>query len=319
MLRVSEEGLDDALARISPEFINSPQFECLSLNRALACSVVLKIETMNPIRCFKGRGIETTLSRYSEQGDLRTLICASAGNLGLALAYCGARRVLKVIVYASQNASQVKINRMREMGAEVRLVAGDFELALSEARRFANERKLFLIEDSHELGTCEGAGTIGLELVKYPQQIDSLLVALGGGALASGLGCAFKARSSSTQVIGVQAIGAAAMAESWRRRKVVETESTDTIADGVAVRKPIQAVLDDLLVLMDDALTVSEESIKMGMRLLYEHVGLVVEPSAALGIAAVLENRERFASQRVATVICGANVDLLQFNKLLRT
>lgn len=315
MVRLNEDGLKDASTRIAPEFTNSPQFECLSLNREIGCSLVLKVETMNPIRCFKGRGVETALSRYGEQGGIREVICASAGNLGQALAYCGTRRGLRSVVYAARNASEVKVRSMTALGADVRLVGGDFDLARIEARKAASDSGAMLIEDSEEIATCEGAGTIGLELIKYPQQIDMVVVALGGGALASGLGCAFKAFSPNTKVLAVQPIGASAMAMSWKCRKVIETESTDTIADGVAVRKPIQAVLDDLLVLVDDVVTVSEESIKTGMRLLYEHVGIVVEPSAALGIAAILENRERFESQRVTTVLCGGNVDLKSFHR----
>jgi threonine dehydratase len=98
------------------------------------------------------------------------------------------------------------------------------------------------------------------------------------------------------------------MALAWRQRQVIETDRIDTIADGVAGRCPIPEVLDDLLVVLDDTMLVGEDSIKHGMRLLYEHAGLVVEPSAALGIAAVLEEPERFAGRRVTTILCGSNV-----------
>ena len=98
------------------------------------------------------------------------------------------------------------------------------------------------------------------------------------------------------------------MALSWRKRCVVTTESIETIADGVAGRFPIPEVLEDLLQLIDDVVLVDDASIKLGMRRLYEAAGLVVEPSAALGVAAVLEDPERFAGRRVATIICGSNV-----------
>jgi len=98
------------------------------------------------------------------------------------------------------------------------------------------------------------------------------------------------------------------MALSWRQGTVVETDRIDTIADGVAGRCPIPEVLDDLLVLLDDVVLVREDSIKAGMRALYEHAGLVVEPSAALGIAAILESPERFAGRRTTTILCGSNV-----------
>ncbi|WP_285588093.1 pyridoxal-phosphate dependent enzyme [Actinomycetospora sp. NBRC 106378] len=105
------------------------------------------------------------------------------------------------------------------------------------------------------------------------------------------------------------ALGAPAMTWSWQQGRVVTTASTDTIADGVAGRLPLAEVLEDLLVVADDAVLVREESIVAGVRLLHERAGLVVEPSAALGVAAILEDPERFTGRRVVTVVCGGNVD----------
>ena len=110
-------------------------------------------------------------------------------------------------------------------------------------------------------------------------------------------------------MICVQPLGAPAMTYSWRQRRVVTTDTTATIADGVAGRRPIRAVLDDLLLVADDAVLVREASIIAGMRMLLDRAGLVTEPSAALGIAAVLEDRDRFAGRHVATIVCGSNVD----------
>ena len=128
--------------------------------------------------------------------------------------------------------------------------------------------------------------------------------------MATGVGYVVKSLAPGAEVICVQPAGAPAMTRSWRERRVVTTDSTDTIADGVAGRRPIPEVLDDLLVVADDAVLVEESSIIVGMRLLLEHTGLIVEPSAALGIAAVLEDPERFAGRHVVTIICGSNVDL---------
>jgi threonine dehydratase len=119
-----------------------------------------------------------------------------------------------------------------------------------------------------------------------------------------------KAFAPEVEVICVQPLGAPAMTLSWRERRVVTTDSTDTIADGVAGRRPLAAVLNDLLLVADDAVLVQEPSIVAGMRLLLEHAGLVVEPSAALGVAAILEDRDRFAGRHVVTIVCGSNVDV---------
>ncbi len=164
------------------------------------------------------------------------------------------------------------------------------------------------MEDSENLDTCEGAGTIGLELLDGFDRIDAVLLALGGGALATGVGHVVKTLSPATDVGCIQPRGAPAMAMSWRARSVVTTGPTDTIADGVAGRFPIPAVLADLLAVADHVPLVEEASILAGMRMLYRHAGLVVEPSAAVGIAAILEDPSRYRGKRVVTVICGSNV-----------
>jgi threonine dehydratase len=109
------------------------------------------------------------------------------------------------------------------------------------------------------------------------------------------------------------------MTWSWHEKRVITTESTDTIADGVAGRVPNPDALADLLVIADDAVLVEESSIIEGMRMLLDHAGLVVEPSAALGIAAILEDRERFAGKRVATILCGSNVDMEAYHRWVGT
>ena len=131
--------------------------------------------------------------------------------------------------------------------------------------------------------------------------------------MASGVGYVMHSLADHVEVIGIQPVGAPAMALSWRQGTVVETDRIETIADGVAGRCPIPEVLDDLLVVLDDVVLVREDSIKAGMRALHEHAGLVVEPSAALGIAAVLEQPERFAGRRVTTILCGSNVGPADF------
>jgi threonine dehydratase len=209
---------------------------------------------------------------------------------------------------AARTANPLKLRQIAAFGAQIRLEGRDIEDARLLAREIAATGNAALVEDSLDLATCEGAATIGLELARDDPGLDVVLVALGGGAMASGVAYALHSLAAHVQVIGVQPSGAPAMALSWRRGSVVETDRIDTIADGVAGRCPIPEVLDDLLVVLDDVALVGEESIKAGMRAIFEHAGLVVEPSAALGVAAVLEQPERFAGRRVTTILCGGNV-----------
>jgi threonine dehydratase len=314
-VRLELDRIRRARGAIDPVFLDSPQYACEPLGAALGCSVTLKVETLNPVRSFKGRGTETVMSWLAQSERAPAAVCASAGNLGQALAYSGAQRSIPVTVVVAESANRLKIQRIEALGATVRLEGDDIEDARGVARAVAEGDGSYLVEDSLDLLTCDGAGTIGLELFQRTQELDAVVLALGGGALASGIGHVARSLAPHVEVIAVQPEGAPAMALSWRSGALVESETTKTIADGVAGRCPIPEVLDDLLVVVDDVVLVREESIKAGMRLLYRHAGLIVEPSAALGVAAVLEERERFAGQRIATVVCGSNVMTSDFER----
>ena len=311
-VRLQLDRVRGAVEAIDPVFLDTPALQCAALGEVLGCSVTLKVETLNPVRSFKGRGTET-VAAVARRGGASRVVCASAGNLGQALAYSGSRRGLEVTVVAARTANSLKLRQIAGFGASIRLEGEDIEDARVLARELAQADGAYLVEDSLDLATCEGAATIGLELVRDDPSLDVVLVALGGGAMASGVGYVMGSLADHVEVIGIQPVGAPAMALSWRHGSVVETDRIETIADGVAGRCPIPEVLDDLLVVLDDVVLVREQSIKAGMRALYEHAGLVVEPSAALGIAAVLEQPERFAGRRVTTILCGSNVGPTDF------
>ncbi|WP_328407383.1 pyridoxal-phosphate dependent enzyme [Streptomyces violaceus] len=316
---MQETRLDTARIRaarrvIDPVFLDTPLYRCEALEPDLGCTVSIKLETANPVRSFKARGTEVVASLLVGHGS-RAAVCASAGNLGQALAWSGRGRGIDVTVVASRIVTVAKLDRIRALGARLELVDGDHEMARERAAAIARHDGIRLVEDSLDLETCEGAATIGLELVDTVPVFDAVLIALGGGALATGVGHVVKALAPEVEVICVQPLGAPAMTHSWRRRRVVTTDSTDTIADGVAGRRPIPAVLDDLLLVADDAVLVQETSIMAGMRKLLDHAGLVVEPSAALGIAAILEDRDRFAGRHVVTIVCGSNVDVDAYHR----
>lgn len=315
--RISMDRIRAAREVIDPVFLDSPQYDCEPLSEALGCHLTVKVEILNPIRSFKGRGSETFMASVAASGEAGPVICASAGNFGQAIAYAGRRRGIPVVVYAAENANPLKIDRMRGLGAEVRLYGQDFDSAKAEARRWAKEQGLRFAEDSLDIETVEGAGTIGLELGARDPLPEVVAIPLGNGAMLNGIATALKDRSSNVQVIAVQAKQAPAMVESWRSGEMVVTDSAETIADGIGVRVPVKEALDDMVGLIDDAVLVSEKSMIDAMRLLYRHLGLVVEPSGAAAVAAVLEHRERFAGARVATVLCGGNLTPEQITEWL--
>jgi len=312
--RLSLERIEQAARIIDPIFLHSPQFVCEPLSDALGVRLLLKIETLNPLRSFKGRGADYCVSQLPT--DAR-LVCASAGNFGQAMAYACRKRGLALTIYASVNANPFKVERMRALGAKVVLYGEDFDAAKIEAKRFASQTGARLIEDSLDPATGEGAGTIGLELLAFPERLETLLVPLGNGAMLGGIARVIKARSPGTRVIAVQSTGAPAMVESWRAGRVIVHERMNTIADGIGVRVPVPEALADLRGLVDDALLVRDETIIAAMRLLHRHAGVVVEPSGAVGVAAILEHPTLFRNQLVGTIVCGGNLTVEQMREWL--
>ena len=303
--RLSLERIAAAPTIIDPVFLDSPQYLCEPLGAALGARLVLKVETLNPIRSFKGRGADLCVARLPS-GE--PVICASAGNFGQAMAYACRARGLTLTVYASVNANPLKVARMRDLGATVLLHGEDFDAAKTEAKRVAATTGARMIEDSLDIATAEGAGTIGLELLGLPTPLDALVVPLGNGALLAGVARVMKTHSPTTRIIGVQAAGAPAMTESLRTGQVVTHERIATIADGIGVRLPVPEALDDLRGMVDETILVRESSIVAAMRLVLRQAGLIVEPSGAVGVAAILEQPDQFRDRWVGTILCGSNL-----------
>ena len=299
---------------IDPVFLDTPLYRCEALEPGLGCTVSIKLETANPVRSFKARGTEVVASLLAGNGS-RAVVCASAGNLGQALAWSGRGRGLEVTVVASRFAPAAKLDRIRALDARLELVDGDFDTARERAAALARYDGIRLVEDSADIETCEGAATIGLELTGTVPAFDAVLIALGGGALATGVGHVIKARAPEVEVICIQPLGAPAMTRSWRQRRVVTTGPASTIADGIAGRRPSRPSWTTSSWSLTTPSWSQEASIIAGMRMLLDHAGLVVEPSAALGIAAILEDRDRFAGRHVVTIVCGSNVDLDAYHR----
>jgi threonine dehydratase len=312
--RLSLDRIAQAMTVVDPVFLDSPQFRPESLERQLGCRVVVKVETLNPIRSFKGRGTEYLTASLTGRPHL---VCATAGNFGQGMAYSARKRELPLTIFASETANPLKVERMRAFGAEVRLAGKDFDAAHLAAQEFAEENDARMVEDGRDAALSEGAGTIGLELLRWPEPFDAVLVPLGDGALLAGVSRWVKAHQPATRMIGVCASGAPAMERSWRAGQVQELERADTIADGIAVRMPFSEALADLTGLVDDILLVQDETMLAAMRQAHQELGIVLEPSGAAALAALLTYRERFIGQLVGTVLSGGNITVQQMRQWL--
>jgi threonine dehydratase len=312
--RITLERIEAAARAIDAVFLHTPQWVCEPLADELGARVALKAEILNPIRSFKGRGADW-LVRNLPPGV--ALMCASAGNFGQAMAYACRARGVPLTVYAAEQANPLKIARMRAMGARVVLAGEDFDAAKALGREAAAREGARFVEDSRDPEPTEGAGTIALEWLAFPEQLDALLVPLGNGALLAGIATVLEARRPETQIVAVGASGAPAMVESLQSGRMVTHDRIDTIADGIGVRVPVPEALDDLRGLVDELILVPDDAILRAMRLLHRHAGVVAEPSGAAGLAAVLQEPARFAGQTIGTMICGGNLTPTQMREWL--
>lgn len=281
----------------------------------LGLRLVLKVETINPIRCFKGRGTDFLLSNFP--GGSSALVCASAGNFGQGMAYAARKRGIRLVVFAAETANPLKLRRMLELGAEVRLAGRDFDEAKEHGEAYAVETGASWIVDGREPAIAEGAGTIAVELGRWSHAFDVALIPLGNGALLGGVATWMKAKSPATRVIGVCAAGAPSMALSLKHGRPESTESMATIADGIGVRVPVPEALADLAGVVDEVLLVEDQAMIEAMQLVFRQHGLVVEPAGVAGLAAAITFRDRFRGASVVTPLCGGNLTAEQIQEWL--
>lgn len=315
--RPSIERIEHAARAIDPVFLHTPQFEAEALGAVLGCRTVVKVESVNPIRSFKGRGTDYYVSRLDPLPS--RMVTASAGNFGQGLAYAARKRGIACDIVAAVDANPLKVDRMRSLGARVHLAGRDFDDAKQHARAFAAREGAPFVEDGRELAIADGAGSIAVELMAWPERLAAVIVPLGNGALLGGVATWIKHASPATRVIGVCAAAAPSMERSLRAGRVIETTDARTIADGIACRVPVPEALAYLQGAVDDVVLVSEEALARAVGVLLETTGLIVEPAGAAGVAALLEHRDRVVpSEPVATVLCGGNLTMEQLRQYVR-
>jgi threonine dehydratase len=313
MVSVSADLIRSAHGRVPAAFRDSPQFISEPLSQELGVPVVVKVETANPIGCFKGRGTWLAVSELLARGGVgerRGVVVASAGNFGQGVAYAGRSMEIPVVVFAAQTANRGKVAAMSRLGAEVRLVGEDFDAARQAAAAYAAESEWELMIDGADPWIAIGAGSMAGELTDAVAAgalpaLRAVYVPVGNGALIGGIGVWMRQAAPTTRVIGVQAAGAPAMTLSWRAKRPIETERVDTIADGIAARVPVPEALRLMLKVVDDMLLVDDPSITAATAQMSAALPLAIEPSAGAAWAAALQQPP---SGPIALILTGGNV-----------
>ena len=306
------EGARELLREVA---VLTPVRESWALSEHAGTPVLLKCENLQRTGSFKIRGAYVRLSRLSAQERARGVVTASAGNHAQGVALAASLLGIRSTVFMPEGATIPKENATTGYGADVRLIGSSIEDALAAATTFAGETGAALIHPFDHVDIVAGQATIGLEICEQVPQAATVLVPMGGGGLAGGIGIAVAAVRPDIRVIGVQADQVAAYPGSLAAGEPVAVSPLPTLADGIAVARPGAVPFAAVAAHVHAVVTVTEDALSRSLLLLAERAKLVVEPAGAAAVAALLEHR---FDGPVVAVLSGGNVDPLLLMQVIR-
>ena len=311
------DDVSAAAARIAGAVVRTPTLHSQTLSEISGAQIYLKFENHQFTAAYKERGALNAMLMLSEEDRKRGIIAASAGNHSQGLSYHGRRLGIPVTIVMPRTTPMVKVMQTESVGGTVVLEGENYDEASRHARRLEKELDLNFIHPFDDPHVAAGQGTVALELLEDAPDIDTLILPIGGGGLASGMGTIARAMKPDIGLIGVQAELYPSMFNLLKHS--YRAIGGDTLAEGIAVFEPGRMTSQILRGLLDDILLVSEPQLENALALLLQIEKTVVEGAGAAGLAAVLANREVFAGRKVGIVLCGGNIDTrLLANVLLR-
>ena len=296
-----------AQQRLQGQVLDTPCVESRTLSQITGAQVFLKFENLQFTASFKERGACNKLVQLSDDEKRHGVITMSAGNHAQGVAYHAQRLGLRAVIVMPQFTPQVKVERTRSFGPQVVLHGETLDEARAHALQLAGEQQLTFVHPYDDEAIVAGQGTAGLEMLREVPQLDTLVVAVGGGGLIAGIAIAAKALKPSIEVIGVQTLRFPSMFNAVKHASLPQGAST--IAEGIAVGTPghiTQAIIEKYV---DDLLLVDEGDIEQAIVMLLEIEKTLVEGAGAAGLAALLKNPERFRGRKVGLVLGGGNID----------
>jgi len=317
MLPLSDLHSDchEAAGRIAPHIRHTPLEYSYPLSEASRAEVYLKLENLQATGSFKLRGATNALLTLDD--DVPGVVAASSGNHGLAVAHAARRAGKSALIFVSEAAAAWKVEAIEARGAEVRTVEGDPVLAETAARVHALEAGVPYLSPYNDRRVVAGQGTIGVELAAELPRIDALFASMGGGGLVSGAGGYLKA-ARHTHVVACSPVNSAVMHASLAAGRILDLPSLPTLSDGTAGGvEPGSITFDLCREIVDESLTVSEDEIRVAMRLVIGRHHTLIEGAAGVAVAGFLQTAARWAGRRVVIVLCGANVGPSVLKKVL--
>jgi len=315
----AELTLDDvraAAARLHGHVLDTPCLPSRTLGGLLGCEVFLKFENHQFTASFKERGALNRIVQLTDDERARGVLAVSAGNHAQGVAYHAQRLAIPATIVMPRFAPAVKVERTRGFGATVMLEGDTFDDARVHGLALAAERGLTLVHPYDDLEVMAGQGTIALEMLAEQPTLDTLVVPIGGGGLISGVATAARAIAPGIEIVGAQTERFPAV---WSAvHGSPRPTGQATIADGIGVRSPGALALPMIRERVDDVLLVAEEDIEQAILMLLEIEKTVVEGAGAVGLAALLKHRARFAGRRVGLILSGGNIEPLVLAEIIQ-
>jgi len=289
-----------------------------TLSRMTGNQVYLKPENLQVTGSFKLGGALNVILNLTDEQKKKGVVTCSAGNWAQAVAY--ASRIFKVraVIVMAENASQTKVDATKGYGAEVLIYGKNSNDVINKSTAIAKAEDLTLLSPFEDDYLIAGHGTIGLEILKEKPDTQVVYCPIGGGAMISGIALAIKAKNPKVKVIGVEPENANAMWLSLKQNTITEKEDVNTIADGLALKKPGIKPFNIVREYVDEVVLVTEDQIKKALVFLLERAKLLVEPSGAVSVAAAISNPWKIKDQEVVTILSGGNIDLDKLSLILK-
>lgn len=315
---ITLEAIAEARDRLAPALAPTPLVPSAWLSELAGAEVRLKLESLQVTRSFKVRGALNALTRLAARLPAPTVVTASAGNHGLAVAWAAERLRLEAVVFTPASAPRAKLEGIARHGADLRSVASSYEDAERRAIAFARETGAIFISPYNHEDVIAGGGTVALEIRDAWPEADTIVVAVGGGGLVSGIARVAAGARPAVTVIGVEAEASCAFTAARRAGHLVTIEVGETIADGLGGNvEPGSLTWPCVRDLVADVVTVSEDDLAAGLRGLVGREHLIAEGAGVAAVAAVAAGRIDLTGRRAAVVVSGANIDTARLVRVL--
>lgn len=290
---------------------NTPCALAPILSEEVGTNVYLKKENLQITGAYKLRGAYNKIASLTKEERKKGVIAASAGNHAQGVAYSARVFGIQATIVMPEATPLLKVTGTKDLGAEVILQGDNYDEAYAYALTYANEHGLTFIHPFEDEKVIAGQGTVALEMIDEINDLDVVVVPIGGGGLISGMSSAIKQIDPKIKVIGVNASGAPAMCESFHAKQAINSKSVRTIADGIAVRDVSESNLAHILECVDEVVTVDDEEIASAILFLLERQKLVVEGGGAASVAAIMHKKFAFDKHtKIGAVLSGGNIDV---------